>query len=199
MADPDPLLVPLPLGPIRIAFLQLGDRVNAALRTQIGDRVRIQEQHGAVLQLLEAIHQHTDLIPVAECQVLEDSISCMLEALSTATVQSRTSHPPRACLCLIPSILADGAALAWTLITTSSPLVLTFPVAAVYVEARDEASGELVCTYVSSTTAPVSTLTDGELDQLMHHILEIFPTFGRRMISGHLRELGHPVPTSRIC
>jgi hypothetical protein len=32
----------------------------------------------------------------------------------------------------------------------------------------------------------------------MHHILEIFPTFGRRMIAGHLRQLGHRVPTSRI-
>lgn len=68
----------------------------------------------------------------------------------------------------------------------------------VYVETTDEDSGDVVRTYVSSTTAPVSSITDGDLDQLMHHILEIFPTFGRRMIAGHLRQLGHHVPTSRI-
>ncbi|KAJ6605986.1 hypothetical protein B0H10DRAFT_1886486, partial [Mycena sp. CBHHK59/15] len=226
MAEPDPLLVPLPLETIRIAFLQLGDRVNAALRTQIGDRVRIQEQHGAVLRLLEAIHQHTDLIPVAERQVLEDSISCMLEALLTATVQSQdipsspgmsVSHPiytgrrghPR--LDIDYDFLAFGLDLhsptglapvagvsSRTVRRRALEYGLAQPAAAIYVEARDEVLGELVRTYVSSTTAPVSTLTDGELDQLMHHILEIFPTFGRHMISGHFCELRHPVPTSRI-
>ena len=57
MADIAPTLIPLPLETIRIAFVQLGDRVNAALHTQIGDRLRLQEQHGGVLRLLEAIQQ----------------------------------------------------------------------------------------------------------------------------------------------
>src|ERR1700761_7735484 len=52
-----PLLVPLRLESIRIAFLQLGRRVEAALHTQIGDRLRLHEQNNSVLLLLNAIHQ----------------------------------------------------------------------------------------------------------------------------------------------
>lgn len=57
MADNEPVLIPLRLETIRIAFMQLGDRVNAALRTQIGDRLRLQEHNGSVLRMLEAIQQ----------------------------------------------------------------------------------------------------------------------------------------------
>jgi hypothetical protein len=57
MADNEPVLIPLRLETIRIAFMQLGDRVNAALRTQIGDRLRLQEHNGGVLRMLEAIQQ----------------------------------------------------------------------------------------------------------------------------------------------
>jgi hypothetical protein len=56
-ANDDLQLVPLRLETIRIGFHQLGDRVNAALHTQIGDRLRLQEQHRGVLRLLEAIQQ----------------------------------------------------------------------------------------------------------------------------------------------
>ncbi|KAJ6627693.1 hypothetical protein B0H10DRAFT_2210209 [Mycena sp. CBHHK59/15] len=88
MADEEPVLIPLRLETIRIAFMQLGDRVNAALRTQIGDRLRIQEQNGGVLWMLEAIQQHSDVIPPAERQVMETSIDSMIQALATAAVQS---------------------------------------------------------------------------------------------------------------
>ncbi|KAJ7657962.1 hypothetical protein B0H17DRAFT_1213354 [Mycena rosella] len=84
----DQELVPLPLETICIAFSQLGDRVNAALRTQIGDQLRLQEQHGGVLQLQEAIQQHIHIIPPAEWQIMEDSLLRMLESLSSAVVQS---------------------------------------------------------------------------------------------------------------
>ena len=104
MADPEPELVPLRLESIRIAFFQLGDRVNGALHTQIGDRLCLQEQNSGVLRLLAAIHQvrdlsmfcwrnvlkslfqHSDVIPPAERQVMEASIDNMLDALSTATL-----------------------------------------------------------------------------------------------------------------
>jgi hypothetical protein len=36
------------------------------------------------------------------------------------------------------------------------------------------------------------------LDAVVAHILEIFPTFGRRMIKGHLMYLGHRVSTHRV-
>jgi len=43
-----------------------------------------------------------------------------------------------------------------------------------------------------------STLSDEELDNIMIQILNSFPTFGRRMIDGHLKYLGHHVPRSRL-
>ncbi|KAJ7806967.1 hypothetical protein B0H13DRAFT_2484616 [Mycena leptocephala] len=46
----------------------VGDRVNAALRTQIGDRLQLQEQNGGVLQMLQAIQEHADVIPAYERQ-----------------------------------------------------------------------------------------------------------------------------------
>ncbi|KAJ7195202.1 hypothetical protein GGX14DRAFT_575732 [Mycena pura] len=97
MADFDPPLVPLRLESIRIAFLQLGDRVNAALHTQIGDRLRLQEQNGGVLRILEAIHQHADVIPVPERQIMEQSVDAMTRALATATIQSE-DLPSRAAI-----------------------------------------------------------------------------------------------------
>ncbi|KAJ6449089.1 hypothetical protein DFH09DRAFT_1352771 [Mycena vulgaris] len=93
MADVDPELVPLPLETIRVAFFQLTDRVNAALHTQIGDRLRLQEQNGGVLRLLQSIQQHAAVIPVAEGQVMEDSITQMLAALATASVKSEDPVP----------------------------------------------------------------------------------------------------------
>lgn len=35
-----------------------------------------------------------------------------------------------------------------------------------------------------------STLTDSELDDIMNDILNSFPTYGRRMLDGHLTYLG---------
>src|SRR5882762_8908563 len=45
---------------------------------------------------------------------------------------------------------------------------------------------------------PMSELSDDDLDDIISQIVEIFPNFGRRMIDGHLRHLGHHVPRSRI-
>jgi len=62
---------------------------------------------------------------------------------------------------------------------------------------EDPDTGELLRFYQSSTS-PMSTLSDDELDTIVQHILEVFPAFGRQMIAGHLRHLGHTVPRSRI-
>lgn len=50
----------------------------------------------------------------------------------------------------------------------------------------------------TSTTAPSSAISDNELDQQLITILQLFPKFGRRMITGYLRSKGLRVPRSRI-
>jgi hypothetical protein len=52
--------------------------------------------------------------------------------------------------------------------------------------------------YYSSSTSSLSILSDEDLDGIMHDILNSFPSFGRRMIDGHLKFLGHHIPRSRI-
>ena len=74
---------------------------------------------------------------------------------------------------------------------------LVQPCPPVYVTYEDPDSGQSLRFYRSST-APMSQLTDQELDIIMHHILEIFPSFGRRMITGQIREMGHHVSRERI-
>jgi hypothetical protein len=37
-----------------------------------------------------------------------------------------------------------------------------------------------------------------ELDRILSAVLDIFPTFCRRMLSGHLKAAGHHVPRERI-
>jgi hypothetical protein len=58
-------------------------------------------------------------------------------------------------------------------------------------------SGEIHRVHTSTST-PVSNISDGELDAKIHTILQIFPTFGRTMIRGHLKSQGYRVPRSRI-
>jgi hypothetical protein len=50
----------------------------------------------------------------------------------------------------------------------------------------------------TSSTSGVSNLSDDDLDTLTARILETFPNFGRRMIDGHFRHLGHRVPRRRL-
>ncbi|KAJ6552901.1 hypothetical protein B0H19DRAFT_899411, partial [Mycena capillaripes] len=228
---------------ICIAFMQLGDRVNAALRTQIGDRVRLHEQNSGVLRMLEAIQQgrltshlfclsltqlpqHSDVIPAAERQVMEVSVDAMIQALATAAVQLEdlphgpavqvtyqepTGHRGRPRIEIDYNFLAYGLELrgptglapvadvsSRTIRRRALEYGLVEPAAPVYTETIDEATGEVIRMYTSSTTGPVSMIADDDLNQLMHLILEIFPTFGRRMIAGNLRGLGHRVPTSWI-
>jgi hypothetical protein len=50
----------------------------------------------------------------------------------------------------------------------------------------------------TSLSIPVSNMTDAELNSRVSAILEIFPSFGQSMISGHLWSCGHRVPLQRI-
>lgn len=66
----------------------------------------------------------------------------------------------------------------------------------VYVDYEQE-DGSVLRIYRSSTAAS-STISDEELDQIMSYILDVFPSFGRRMIDGHLKHLGHRIPRARL-
>lgn len=55
-----------------------------------------------------------------------------------------------------------------------------------------------VTTVWTSTTPPMATLGDEELDRLMGDILQMFPFFGRRMIAGTLLSMGHRVSQTRV-
>ncbi|KAL0565018.1 hypothetical protein V5O48_017012, partial [Marasmius crinis-equi] len=79
---------------------------------------------------------------------------------------------------------------------------LVEPGAPVYVDYEDEESGQCVRIYNPEQQQEHkpnnSGISDAELDVVTVRILEIFPSFGRRMITGHLRHLGHNIPQERI-
>ena len=59
---------------------------------------------------------------------------------------------------------------------------LVVPGQPVYAD-KHQPDGTITRTFTSSTR-PVSIITDEQLDSLMTNILEIFPSFGHRMITG---------------
>jgi hypothetical protein len=73
---------------------------------------------------------------------------------------------------------------------------LVTPGEPVYIDYVHE-DGTIDRIYRSSSGAS-STITDEELDNIMVYILDAFPSFGRRMIDGHLKHLGHHIPRSRV-
>lgn len=66
----------------------------------------------------------------------------------------------------------------------------------VYIDFTDEEGNTRH--FFTATNGDHSTLSDDELDAITRQILETFPTFGRRMIDGHMKHLGHHVPCRRI-
>ncbi|KAL0061553.1 hypothetical protein AAF712_011579 [Marasmius tenuissimus] len=66
----------------------------------------------------------------------------------------------------------------------------------VYVEYETD-EGLVMCVYRSSTGA-VSDITDEALDDAIQSIITAFPSFGRRLIHGHLKYMGVHVPRSRV-
>jgi hypothetical protein len=50
----------------------------------------------------------------------------------------------------------------------------------------------------TSTTTPTSDLSDDALDVIIRQIIDIFPTFGQRMMTGYLRSLGYCIPRPRV-
>lgn len=76
---------------------------------------------------------------------------------------------------------------------------LAQPSPPVYIEYEDEETGQWVRLYNPEPISDTAdTLSDEALDGVLRHILKIFPAFGRRMITGHLRFLGHQIPRERL-
>lgn len=71
------------------------------------------------------------------------------------------------------------------------------PCPPVYITYEDPETGHSLRLYQRSDTL-AAVLTDEELDAIISQILCIFPSFGRRMINGHLRHLGHNVSRERV-
>lgn len=156
---------------------------------------------------------------------MEDGIEHMLEALDTASMQSmdppasqgitvsrviRTGKRGRPRIEVDPTFLSFALDLRGT--TGIAPVVgcaprtirrralengLVEPGQPVYVDQTDDQTGATTRTYTSSTPA-VSALTDNELDIIMYDTIQRFPNFGRRMIDGYFRQMGHHVPRERI-
>ena len=75
-------------------------------------------------------------------------------------------------------------------------LGLADPAPPVFMETL-EADGTITQTH-TSTTRPVSTLSDEELDAEVAAVLQVFPSFGRRLLAGRLQAAGHHVPRVRL-
>ncbi|KAI3607895.1 hypothetical protein WG66_004657 [Moniliophthora roreri] len=75
------------------------------------------------------------------------------------------------------------------------------PAPPVYIEYDDEVTQQRVRLYhpqPNSVEEQPGSLSDEDLDKVIRHILRIFPSFGRRMITGHMRHLEHAIPRERI-
>jgi hypothetical protein len=107
----------------RSAYHQLVDRVETALRTQIGDEARLRATRGDVLNFMaaanqvgcylmmlcaepDAILQLIDHFPRDEFEVLKSSVDRMVEALDCARDQS--SDPPQGPALRVVSVLRTG-------------------------------------------------------------------------------------------
>ncbi|KAL0061141.1 hypothetical protein AAF712_012061 [Marasmius tenuissimus] len=66
----------------------------------------------------------------------------------------------------------------------------------VYVEYETEEG--LIMRVYRSSTGPVSDISDDDLDEAMKSIIIAFPSFGRRLIHGHLKFMGIHIPRSRV-
>ena len=168
--------------------------------------------------------QHTNIIPSQELVIIQTSVHEMLNTLDDA---SRTSSDPpdappiitsyinytglggRPSINLDPDILTSLIELrgpthlaqvfgcsARTVRRRALEYGLVEPGQPVYVDVVDE-SGETI-RFFTSSTSNVSKLSDDELDSVTRQIFERFPNFGRRMIDGHFKHLGHRVPRRRI-
>ncbi|KAJ7073444.1 hypothetical protein B0H15DRAFT_740062, partial [Mycena belliarum] len=211
-----------PVENLRIAYHILERNVNRSLRTQRGDSAQLSLQVNEALQFLQAAEPHRAAFPATEYATLQQSITAMVSLLDEA--RHLSSDPPEGPNLVVSQRVATGgrprleidrhflsealdlrgpshlAAVfgcsARTIRRRALLYGLAQPGQPVYTDTR-QTDGTITRSY-SSTARPVSTLTDDQLDTLLTSILEVFPDFGRRMLTGRLKSAGHHVPRARI-
>ncbi|EDR10741.1 uncharacterized protein LACBIDRAFT_324608 [Laccaria bicolor S238N-H82] len=209
---------------IRAAYLVLLDRVHLALRTQLGDVARLSQQRDEAVRLLEAAEQLQDHFPPAEFSILQQSLAAIVNSLDQArhesadppdepqlVVVTRKSggRPGRPRVEIDPTFLREALALrgpsglkpifncdARTVRQRALEYGIATPGTPVFVP-QMQPDG-VINAMRSTSTRGISALTNDKLDALLSSILEIFPTFGQRMIAGRLKASGHHVPRERI-
>lgn len=129
---------------------------------------------GKSLYILTSYSSHVDLFSAEESTTIETSIHSMISHLDKAAQHS--SDPADAPPLTITHMVPTGG--------RGRPRYELDPVAE---------DGSITRIYTSST-APTSDLSDEELDEITEQVLELFPNFGRWMLDGHFRFLGHHVP-----
>ncbi|KAJ6595988.1 hypothetical protein B0H10DRAFT_1888802, partial [Mycena sp. CBHHK59/15] len=212
------------LNNLRDSYHSYHDDVLSALRVMVGDPPRLNAVRDRGLALAAAAELHREVFPPAEYATLQSSISDMVTALDLACHESM--DPPDAPPLVVARRVRTGRrgrprvefntqflgeALDLRGPTGIAPEIgvstrtvrraalragLVQPGAPVF-RSQINANG-LVEHVHSSTTPPVSIISDAELDQLIAATLEIFPQFGRRMIRGHLKSQGYRIPRERI-
>lgn len=168
--------------------------------------------------------KHSALLDPTEWEVIQTSVYDMLQCLDKAATQSLdpANGPPITASHLVhtgqarrPSIYIPrdvlAAALQYRGPTHLAPIFnccprtircialdygLVEPGPPVYVKYIHDDG--LSYRFYTSSTGPVSDLSDDELNTLIAEIVQRFPNFGRCMIDGHLKHLGHRVPCSRV-
>ncbi|KAJ7429139.1 hypothetical protein B0H11DRAFT_2266815 [Mycena galericulata] len=144
------------LNNLRESYHKFNDDVLSALRVMVGDPPRLNAVRDRGLALASAAEQHRLVFPPAEYGVLQTSISDMVTALDLACHESM--DPPDAG----PLVVARRH---WTFVAP--------PPGAPVFQYRINAEGGVDRLHTSSTP-PVSSISDAELDQLLAATLEIF-------------------------
>ncbi|KAJ7936291.1 hypothetical protein B0H13DRAFT_2304010 [Mycena leptocephala] len=212
------------LNNLRDSYHSFHDNVLSALRVMVGDPPLLNAVRDRALALASAAELHRNVFPAAEYGILQTSLADMVTALDLACHESM--DPPDAAPLIVarrvrtgrrgrPRVEIDSqflrAALDLRGPTGIAPEIgvcprtvrrvalrngLSQPGAPV-VQSRVNADGTTERVH-ASTTAPVSIVSDAELDHLVATTLEVFPQFGRRMIRGHLKSQGYRIPRERI-
>ncbi|KAJ7784843.1 hypothetical protein DFH07DRAFT_714418, partial [Mycena maculata] len=212
---------------IRDAFNKLKRKVHIALRTQMGDADRLAQRSHEVATFLSAAEPHWRLFSSAEFEIIRTSVADMQDALDAAVNQSSDplTTPLLVVSKKIPNgkgtgrhrIEIDPQFLSGVLQLRGPTGIATsigchprtvrrraieqgLAIPAPPVCRREVQEDGTVVKIWQSTGPTIAAISDDPeaLDQQVGEILQLFPHFGREMISGALRSRGFRVPRNRI-
>jgi hypothetical protein len=187
------------------------------LTEQVNKVKRLRESHSH-------FHKHAAIITSEERAIIDKSINTMIECLDNAAHLSSdppdappletsytvyTGEPGRPSVQIPPGMLATALGMRGTshltqIFNCSARTIrrraleygLAEPGPPVYIEYEHDDGTTFK--FYSSSSGSTSDISDDDLDEITSQIVAIFPNFGRRMIDGHLKHLGHRVPRSRV-